>query len=66
MPDPSLHGNGKTCPGCALRREADPWKKEVDCNICGGTGRIAFTVMDVYQRQLAEARKYYWSTKTYA
>ncbi|MBT2130092.1 hypothetical protein [Aliiroseovarius lamellibrachiae] len=72
MPDPTLHGNGKTCPACELRREADRQRRALGskeappCNHCNGTGRIAFTEHEVYALQLADARKYYWSNKTYA
>ncbi|KIC42213.1 hypothetical protein RA27_02115 [Ruegeria sp. ANG-R] len=71
MPDPSLHGNGEDCPACALRREADRDRTvygsaRLDCNNCHGTGRIAYTVRQVYEIQLAEARKHYWSQKQYA
>lgn len=61
MGDPTLHGNGEPCPACALRREADPWQaKEHPCNLCGGTGRIAWTVPDIIARHVAWAREHHW------
>ena len=72
MPDPSLHGNGYNCPACELRREEDRKRTTLGsktgrkCNHCNGTGRIAFTLRETYELQLADARKYYWSQKTYA
>jgi len=72
MPNPSLHGNGYTCPACELRREEDRKRTAVGsktgpkCNRCNGTGRIAFTLRETYELQLADARKYYWSDKKYA
>ena len=72
MPDPTLHGNGYTCTACELRRETDRARRVfgsntgIDCNHCNGTGRIAFTLREIYEFQLADARRYYWSQKTYA
>lgn len=67
MPNPALHGNGYDCPACALRRESDPWQRgEHPCNNCNGSGRIAFSLRETYERQLADAREFYWRHKVYA
>lgn len=71
MPDPSLHGNGYTCPACELRREEGRslsgfGPDATPCNMCNDTGRMAYSVREVYHRQLADARDHYWSMKTYA
>lgn len=69
MPDPSLHGNGYTCPACELQREADREytvfgsRNGKPCNQCNGTGRIAFTLRETYELQLADAHKFYWSMR---
>ena len=71
MPDPTLHGNGYHCPACELRR-AEACRRsafgprDIPCNRCNGTGRIAYSLRETYERQLADARAFYWSMKTYA
>lgn len=71
MPDPTLHGNGYTCPACELRREADRQRTafgstDIPCNQCNGTGRIAKTAAQIVAEQVAWAREHYWSQKRYA
>lgn len=68
MPDPYLHGNGEPCPACALRREESRRRSvlglgETFCNHCNGTGRIAWSERKVYEHQLADARRFYWTPK---
>ncbi|MBT3140440.1 hypothetical protein KL867_05220 [Ruegeria litorea] len=65
MPDPSLHGNGFTCPACALQRETDLERTrfgslKIDCNICNGTGRIAKTITQIYTESVALAQQHHW------
>ncbi len=71
MPDPTLHGNGYTCPACELRREADRKcsafeSSDIPCNQCNGIGRIAKTAAQIVAEQVAWAREHHWSQKQYA
>jgi hypothetical protein len=64
MPNSTLCGNGDDCPACSLRREGDPSQRKIHpCNNCGGTGRIARSLKEIVEKQAAEARRSYWSTK---
>ena len=64
MPDKALHGNGDNCPACELRRDelrtAGAWKQEVECNYCGGEGRLARAVADIVREHVEHARAHYW------
>lgn len=64
MADPFLHGNGKACPACALRREAEDTaavlRPDVPCNFCGGTGRIALSPAEIITAACAWAAAHYW------
>ncbi len=65
MHDPSLHGNGYTCPACALQRETDLERTtfgslKIDCNYCNGTGRVAKSITQIYAESVAGARQRYW------
>lgn len=64
MADPYLPGNGKACPACALRREAEDkaavLRPEIPCNCCGGTGRIALSTREIIAAACAWAAANYW------
>jgi hypothetical protein len=65
MADPTLHGNGWTCPACELRREVSgreiaPGRLEAPCNACGGSGRIARPVSEIIEHHAAQAALHYW------
>lgn len=64
MADPNLHGNGEACPACQLRREAEDKgaviRPDTPCNVCHGTGRLAFSEAEIVARTVAEARRIYW------
>ena len=64
MADPSLHGNGKPCPACALRREehdlGEVLRPETPCNLCGGAGRIPIPPMEIVAASAAWAAEFYW------
>ena len=60
MPDPTLHGNGYTCPACELRREVDQQRtvfgsSDIPCNQCNGIGRIANTAAQIVAALLPAA-----------
>lgn len=64
MPDITLHGNGEDCPACALRR--DQLRAEgamdhvVECNFCGGSGRVGRAVGAIIREAVEWAAKHYW------
>lgn len=64
MPDVTLHGNGVNCPACELRR--DPLREDaamdqsVECNFCGGTGRVGKAVEQIIREAVEWARDHYW------
>ena len=64
MPDITLHGNGEDCPACALRRDqlrADAAMDQVvDCNFCGGTGRVGRAVEAIIREAVEWAAVHYW------
>ncbi|WP_376872313.1 hypothetical protein [Albirhodobacter sp. R86504] len=71
MPDPTLHGNGHTCPACELRREADRARtvfgsSDTPCNQCNSIGRIAKSAAQIVSEEVAWAREHYWGQKQYA
>lgn len=64
MPDPALHGNGRTCLSCELRREVVNTeigsKVDVPCNRCGETGRLPVLTKQIIANHVAEARERFW------
>lgn len=64
MPDPTLHGNHDTCPACELRREmqdtAPISRTAIPCNVCGGTGFLPLSSVEIVRRTVDEARRLYW------
>ncbi len=63
MPDPALHGNGRACHACELRRAelAGPLEAEpIPCQLCGGSGRLALEAEAILAATVAEARARYW------
>ena len=65
MPDRTLHGNGKDCPACALRRESAKNLQRLarisgGCNNCDGTGRIALPIEEIIAAHVAWARAHHW------
>lgn len=64
MPNPSLHGNHDNCPACELRREmldtGAVFRPDIPCNVCGGTGHIALSSVEIVRRTVEEARRLYW------
>lgn len=64
MADPTLHDNGDDCPACALRREklkADrKMNQSVECNFCGGTGRVGRAVHAIIAEAVKWAAVHYW------
>lgn len=64
MPDITLHGNGKDCPACALRRDklrADAAMDQVvECNFCGGSGRVGRAVEAIIREAVEWAAANYW------
>ncbi|AZB63899.1 hypothetical protein EBL87_09180 [Cereibacter sphaeroides] len=64
MPDPTLHGNHDTCPACQLRREmqdtAPISRPAIPCNVCGGTGFLPLSSVEIVRRTVDEARRLYW------
>lgn len=67
MPDASLHGNGDDCPACALRRDelraAGAMDQTVDCNLCGGLGRIPRDPGEIVRLSAEWARRHYWPAR---
>ena len=61
MPDKHLHGNGKPCPACELRRAAHQRQDiALPCNKCGGTGHLPIPTRTIISQAVAEARRHYW------
>jgi len=64
MPDVTLHGNGQDCPACALRRDdlraAAAMDQVVECNFCGGSGRVGRAVADIIREAVEWAAVNYW------
>lgn len=64
MPDPSLHGNHDDCPACEMRREVQHTgpilRDAIPCNVCGGSGHIALSAVEIVRRTCEEARRIYW------
>lgn len=64
MPDATLHGNGEDCPACALRRDdlraAAALDQVVECNFCGGSGRVGRAVADIIREAVEWAAANYW------
>ncbi|MAU44372.1 MAG: hypothetical protein CMP09_05970 [Yangia sp.] len=64
MADASLHGNGEKCPACELRRdplrEAAELDQAVECNFCGGTGRVGRAVAEIIREAVQWAAANYW------
>ena len=60
MPDMYLFHNGRRCEACELRRAAsdrpDLQQVRVDCNQCGGTGRLPYSAEEIIAFHIAEAR----------
>lgn len=68
MPDPTLHGNGWTCPACELRREVSgreiaPGPLRAPCNACGGSGRIARSAEEIVADHVEEAARHHWPAR---
>lgn len=63
-PDAALHGNGVDCPACALRRDdlraAAAMNQSVECNFCGGTGRVGRAVAEIVREACEWAADHYW------
>lgn len=64
MADPALHGNGRPCPACALRRDRlrarGAINQVVTCNHCEGRGRVPLPVAEIVAAEVARARRDYW------
>ena len=67
MPDIGLHGNGVPCPACELRREAliegRAMNQSVECNFCGGVGRVGRAVEAIIREACEWAAANYWPQK---
>ena len=67
MPDITLHGNGEDCPACALRRDhlraEGAIDQVVECNFCGGTGRVGRAVEAIIREAVEWAAKHYWPSR---
>lgn len=67
MPDISLHGNGVPCPACELRRdqlrEGKALDQRVECNFCGGLGRVGRAVEAIIKEAVEWAAVHYWPAK---
>lgn len=64
MADRGLHGNGRPCDACALRRAAQDLtlitRPPVPCNRCRGKGRFALTRAQIIAEAVEEARRSHW------
>ena len=63
MADITLHGNGRDCPACALRRSDRNdlfGSGAIYCNHCDGGGRIAWPIEDIIADHVTWARAHYW------
>mgnify|MGYP000406868297 CR=1 FL=1 len=64
MADKALHGNGDNCPACELRRDdlraSKAMDQSVECNFCGGTGRVGKAVEQIIREAVEWARVHYW------
>lgn len=62
-PDTSLHGNGVNCPACELRRDdlraAAAMDQVVECNFCGGSGRVGRAVAGIVREAVQWASEHY-------
>lgn len=67
MPDKALHGNGASCPACELRRDARraarAMDQSVECNFCGGEGRVGKAVEAIIQEACEWAAAEYWPAR---
>lgn len=64
MADMTLHGNGENCPACELRRGPQrsdrAMNQSVECNFCGGSGRVGRAVADIIREAVVWAKEHYW------